>query len=181
MANDDVFNAILIISIFTILISSISLSINIEEIKNNWDNYKCNPIIIPVAGIINPEINSVENFNSCVSGIISDFMGDFIQPFIFIINFLKQLGLGFIQIFSYLKKILNMFGIDINKLFNIFNTNILNMLTEFKNTITNFTDILNNLVESLGNVQDTYIEVLDDLKSQADYYLPLILDNEDLR
>ena len=34
MANDDVFNAILIISIFTILISSISLSINIEEIKD---------------------------------------------------------------------------------------------------------------------------------------------------
>ena len=42
---------IIVLSIFSFIHVIITLSIGISHVKKNWEQYKCNPLIIPFAGI----------------------------------------------------------------------------------------------------------------------------------
>lgn len=40
---------------------------NIEKVKLNWNEYRCNPLYMPFAGYIRPDISTSENFYSCTN------------------------------------------------------------------------------------------------------------------
>lgn len=45
----------------------IHASESIDKIKQNWNEYRCNPIYIPFAGMIRPDIGVEENFQHCMN------------------------------------------------------------------------------------------------------------------
>ena len=166
MANSDIYNATLIIIIFTILMGSLSLTITLAELRKKWDRHRCNPLIMPIAGNLNPEISTSENFKYCVQDIQTKFMEIFLTPFTIIVQYLQQLGFTFINIFSYLKDILNTFGLDIDNLFNYFNDIIAKLISKFENALTELTDIIGNVTTALEDVQKLYTDTLTQIEEE---------------
>ena len=53
--------------------------VNIVEIANNWQTYRCNPMIMPFASLFGH--NTSENFNFCVGNILNSGASSFTGPF----------------------------------------------------------------------------------------------------
>jgi len=49
------------------LMGVIHASESIDKVRRHWNEYRCNPIYIPLAGIIRPDIDVEENFQHCMN------------------------------------------------------------------------------------------------------------------
>lgn len=47
--------------------SIVYASQTIDEVRANWSQYRCNPIYMPFAGMINPEVSTDANFMNCIN------------------------------------------------------------------------------------------------------------------
>ena len=69
----------------------------IKPIKLDWMNQKCNPAVIPFAGMINaaPGENKIEftakNFSECTTSILTEIVQFFLQPIHFVTNNLAEI------------------------------------------------------------------------------------------
>jgi hypothetical protein len=50
-------------------------SSSIEKIKLHWNDYRCNPIYMPFAGYIRPDVDTAENFTYCMNAMAGHFWG----------------------------------------------------------------------------------------------------------
>ena len=66
MNPSDLFATVLIKFIYMVLLLFTIILIGIENIKKNWNQYRCNPIVIPFADVFGEDVN--DNFNYCVQG-----------------------------------------------------------------------------------------------------------------
>ena len=85
MGLGDLGNAVIIIIIFILLNILLTLSIGITKIKKDWDKYKCNPGIIPVAFIFGHDVN--ETFNECIKLNQNNYMSSFMDPIYSSLNY----------------------------------------------------------------------------------------------
>lgn len=53
---------------------------NLEEVKTNWIQYRCNPLYMPFAGTVRPDVTTYENFQFCTTSIASEIMGRALEP-----------------------------------------------------------------------------------------------------
>jgi hypothetical protein len=74
---------------FIILISSVYALLSINNIMNNWSQYRCDALIMPFAGLImQPTLPpgttqsqyTQQNFQYCTQNMMSNSMGGFLQP-----------------------------------------------------------------------------------------------------
>jgi hypothetical protein len=73
--------AFFIILIFVVLAANIATSIGIKNIQENWNEYRCNPLIMPLAGSISPDgKSSAQNFSSCVQDFMMEAAPALTQP-----------------------------------------------------------------------------------------------------
>ena len=78
--------------VLIILCSYCFIMINLAPIKDDWQNQRCKPYIIPFAGIINKPNNmsisefTSKNFSYCTQNIMSNISGVFLQPITFVTN-----------------------------------------------------------------------------------------------
>jgi len=146
--------AFIIITIIVILIYCYSIvMLNASKIKSDWINQRCNPKVIPFAGLINkPDGKSIvdytgENFSYCVQDILTKITGYAVQPFNFLINFLSV-------IFDDLKNAINI----IRNLFNSIRTKFTKITEE----------TLSRILNTLIPLQKIFIALQDSFaKSQA--------------
>lgn len=99
----DLYGGSVIISLFFIflvfsLFSYFHLSKKFNKIRKNWTKYRCNPQVIPLAGIINkdPHKSILEttavNFNGCITNILTEITGDFLSPIYYITSTLEYMA-----------------------------------------------------------------------------------------
>ena len=74
---------------FVILISSVYGLLSINNIMNNWAEYRCDTLVMPFAGLIMQSTlppgttqseYTKQNFQYCTQNVMNDSMGDFLQP-----------------------------------------------------------------------------------------------------
>ena len=53
---------------------------NLENLRENWTTYRCNPIYMPFAGGIQPDVSSLENFQYCVNMMSQDIFSLLMEP-----------------------------------------------------------------------------------------------------
>ena len=88
----DVWISVIIFLIFFIATSYYHVFNNIQPIITDWDNQKCNPSVIPFAGLINkPQGMSAfeftgNNFTGCIQTILKTVAGDAFKPVYYIMN-----------------------------------------------------------------------------------------------
>lgn len=46
---------------------------NWEKVKANWNDYRCSPMYMPVAGLVRPDISTYENFVHCSNSMAAEF------------------------------------------------------------------------------------------------------------
>lgn len=75
-----------ILLIFFLLLSYFSVMSRSSVIKKNWNVNKCNPSVIPFAGLINKPYNmsafdyTSQNFSGCINNILLSIANEFIKP-----------------------------------------------------------------------------------------------------
>ena len=109
MGLGDLGNVVIILIIFMFLHLVIALSIGISTIKNNWDEYKCNPAVMPFADIFGHDVK--ENYDECVKTTQIDFMSSFLEPIFGSLEIFADTGNSFLTTFDEIK----LFGLNTEK------------------------------------------------------------------
>jgi len=86
----DMISTILILVIFIGLYVFSILSVGLKNIKKDWPEYRCNPMIMPFASYFG--YDPTENFTQCISSTMSGLMGFFLAPLNFLMSMLGGLG-----------------------------------------------------------------------------------------
>lgn len=87
---------IILILVFFVSISYYHVMNNIQPLKADWLNQRCNPSVIPFAGIINkPDDQSAfeftaSNFNNCIYNILTDIINIFLAPLYYLVNVITE-------------------------------------------------------------------------------------------
>ena len=116
MYSKDVLITILLFLITIVIVSYSSYQAVVSELRNNWNENKCNPIVIPFAGIIMPTPGqstmdtTFENFNYCIQQDVSSIMSIVMMPLEFVLYLtINSLGsilnaiMAFIEFIAWLK------------------------------------------------------------------------------
>jgi len=87
--------------------------VNIEPIKNDWANQRCNPAVIPFVSFINPPegANSNEftqqNFTYCTQNVIQNLGGIIVAPLTYIISTLTVIFEDLVTAFEYIRSLID--------------------------------------------------------------------------
>jgi hypothetical protein len=138
MGLGDVGNAFLIILVFCLIQLSITFSVGLVQLRNNWDKYKCNPGVTPFAGLIG--FDPIQTFQECTKETQGTFMKSFLSPVYDTLNSFSEFGSVFTEVLESLKQGTN-----------------LQQGTTF-NIVEDLGNRLNMLISGLGN---TFISVGD--------------------
>ena len=94
----------IVLSIIVLLVYSYcAVMLNVQPIKDDWANQRCNPKVMPFAGFINkPPGKSIrdftqENFTYCVQNILKSITGYAVQPLTYITSMLQSLYLEILK------------------------------------------------------------------------------------
>lgn len=117
MYGKDVFITIVLFLITFGIVSRSSYQALMAELRNNWNQHKCNPIVMPFAGIIMPTPGQTtmdttfENFNYCIQEDVSAILRIIMMPLEFVLYLsINLLGailnaiIEFIEFMAWLKK-----------------------------------------------------------------------------
>lgn len=91
------FMSILLVFSFLIIFSYFYTKQNINEIKKNWIHERCNPAIIPFAGIVNNDPKkgvfktTADNFSGCIHSILSVVAADAFKPIYYMTNMIHTM------------------------------------------------------------------------------------------
>jgi len=140
--------AFLIVFIFVIIIIYNIASKKVAFIKNNWPQYRCNPIIMPFASYFGH--NPSKNFDECIKGIQKDNMGEFLQPVNYAISLAGKTGSqvtesvqGVREFLNYLR---NQLHATIRKIFTVF----LGIVQPIQVILVKFRDLTMRLLGSMA-------------------------------
>ena len=87
---------IILILVFFVAISYYHVMNNIQPIKADWLNQRCNPSVMPFAGIINKPDDqtafefTASNFNNCIYNILTDIINIFLAPLYYLVNVMTE-------------------------------------------------------------------------------------------
>ena len=63
---------------FAVLVIANFLAIGMKKIEENWETYRCNPLVMPMAGLIGK--NPTENMAGCIKNMQADYMSILMMP-----------------------------------------------------------------------------------------------------
>jgi len=104
---------IILIIINFLVWSYAKIIVNIQPIKDDWVNQRCNPSIIPFAGIINPphDTSSVQftqdNFNYCTQNILTSITGIAVAPLNYVFSTINSLFEEIRDAFQHIRQLIN--------------------------------------------------------------------------
>ena len=139
---------IILIIILMLSFSYIYVMINIQPIKDNWAAERCNPKVIPFAGLINRPPGTTafqytqENYNFCIQDILTNVTGIAVEPLTIITN-------------------------NITEMYNTLVNSINSMRTMFSNIRTSITHIAE---EILGRILNIFIPIQNILVNVVDMF-----------
>lgn len=159
--SNDIWTTVIILIIFTFIVVYYNILNYIKSYRSNWDNIKCNPLVMPFVGIIkshdaSTDSNFVENnFKTCLNDLnkeISDKSKASINGMFNTFNkTLESAG-------SISSSIMD----NIDHLF----TMLTSMLTEFTNRLTNLTSETSQTFEQINNFLGQILGVISNLYNQ---------------
>ena len=134
-----------------------------KQMINDWSTYRCHPLILPIAGLINKENGmstsdaTTQNFEYCTQNIVSNTMGSLLEPLNAVTSQLSDTGGGILDSLNFVRGIISnirtFFTSIIDSIFGIF----INIIIEFIKIFVGIRDIMGKLVGAIL----TFIYLLD--------------------
>ena len=79
--------------------------INYQKVKDNWNDYKCSPLVMPFAGSFG--VDPVTNFTGCITAMQGGFMEIFMQPIDYVISLLGDSATEFMGAIQNIRSVLD--------------------------------------------------------------------------
>jgi hypothetical protein len=125
---------------FGLYIAGVFYFSQLQEIKNNWATYRCNPMYMILAEDVD------KNFVYCIQNSMSSFMGFILQPLTFLTSSMSSMLSGFLNEVNMVRamfdKIRNLVSSIIESVFGIF----LNLIIEFQKIIIGIKDLIGKTI-----------------------------------
>lgn len=166
MKTSDITLTIFIILIFIFLYIFNVLSVGIQKIKDDWPQYRCNPIVMPFASVFG--YDPMSNFSFCIQNMMSSYMGYLMQPikysFSIIGNISKDINDALTGVRAFFNNIRNFITNIIQTVFGVF----LNILIEFQRVTINIKDMFAKLIGIMATLMYTLEGTVDTMESAWD-------------
>ena len=101
----DIVSVIIVIAIFVGIYLLNILAIGKKNIEKNWVKYRCNPMIMPFAGLFGHD--PMENFAYCIQNMQTSFMGDILKPINYSMNLNHVIGGNLGKAIQSIRKVFN--------------------------------------------------------------------------
>tara|TARA_A100001011_G_scaffold362416_2_gene411322 strand:+ start:2999 stop:3934 length:936 start_codon:yes stop_codon:yes gene_type:complete len=136
----DIIKLLIVLGVFMGIFFGNMISVGIQRIKDDWPKHKCNPMVMPFAGYLG--YDTMENFTTCVAGIMQVLMDKFLSPVFTTLNIVTQVGGGLMKDISQIKAVMpkmEMQGLNMNLDIKAILTNVVmkvqKMVIQMKDTI----------------------------------------------
>lgn len=147
MKGSDINRVILIFFLFGLLYLVNILSVGIKRIKEQWPLYRCNPGIMPFAGLFNKD--PITNFVGCIQNMQSLNMDYLLKPIKDNINVLTDIGGQFNENLSGVRAFLSKFREKILEITEMIYSLLSGIITEFQIIIAKIKDLVAKLAGAL--------------------------------
>lgn len=125
---------------FIIVICINLISSSIDEIKENWPEYRCNPIYMPLSDDIQSD------FGYCVQNMQTDFMGYLLQPITYVLSNIGNMATEFTASIDFVRgmfsKIRTFVTTIIQSIFGVF----MNIIIEMQKIIIGIRDLVGKII-----------------------------------
>jgi len=125
---------------FIALICSMYLFTSLADIKKNWQQYRCNPMFMPLSD------NIKDDFNYCVQNMQTSYMGYLLEPLTYITSNLTTMGSQFTDSLNFIRVIISNIRTFVSSITeNIYGV-FLNLITEFQKITIAIKDLVGKLI-----------------------------------
>ncbi len=140
------------IFLFFIVFSYYYVQSQIEPIRQDWNNQRCNPSVMPFAGWINKPPNKTasdftsENFMQCTTQILSSVVSYFMQPYYFITGIVAKIVKVLQKAVDMIRFVLEYLRFQLNRMFSIVISRIVNVMVPVRIILTKLKDTLQKTI-----------------------------------
>ncbi len=144
-----IWSTVILLLVFICLIAYYYVMNHLEPIKANWAVERCNPLYIPLAGIIiDPDdMSSFDytqlNFQFCIQGILSSIVSTFLSPVYYLVSVIQNTLNLIVESVNKLRELMNSLRTSIAGVSKTVMEKILNFLVVFQHIIIKLKDIVN--------------------------------------
>jgi hypothetical protein len=123
----------------------------LEIIKADWQNQKCNPLVMPFAGFINKPANQsnvafvAENFSTCVFDILKHISTMSFNPFQTLLNMINDVILEMVKGFNMMRALFDKLSGSFTNILDKIYAIMINISIEFIRLVANIKDMLNKI------------------------------------
>jgi hypothetical protein len=140
----DIFLVFVILLMFVAVFMFNTLSVGIDNIKKNWNLYRCNPSVMPFAGYFGH--SPATNFTYCIQNIQTSYMSHLLEPIHYIINSIQTMIHTVMDDINWIrKKIENMVSNIFNIVSSIFGV-FINIIIQFQRIMIKIKDTFMKLI-----------------------------------
>ena len=162
----DYFKLCIIILILIISIILVTYYNGRQIIINNWNNYRCNPLIIPIAGLFGKPTD--ENMKKCFYTFFKSYFAFLIVPIQYIIKIIEKIFAGLFEdlnVFRKLLKPIRLFILNSTQKFysrlNQFNTMIVYSFSKMRDTMKKMSSVFRLTLYTLEVMEFTMKSIWD--------------------
>lgn len=152
----DLYVAIIICLILFLVIAYYWVNNNIQPILNDWSNQKCNPAVIPFAGMINAPSGTSsmdftsQNFEQCIQNILGDITEYAFVPIYYVMSAITSVFQDLTDAVNAIRAVFDTVRNSISEQGNDLNSRILNIMLPL-------TGMMNKMGAIFGKVQGSLI------------------------
>ena len=142
----------LTIFFFFLVFSYFYVQSQIEPIRQDWNNQRCSPSVMPFAGIINKPPDKTaseftsENFMQCTTQILTSIVSYFMQPLYFISGLIAKIVKVLQKAVDMIRFVLESLRFQLNRMFTIVIGRIVNVMVPLRILLTKIKDTLQKTI-----------------------------------
>ena len=144
MDSKDLFLTLIIFIIFIGLYLFNILIVGIKHVEKNWPLHRCNPAVMPFAGLFNHDV--ISNFTYCIQNIQTAHMGELLQPLNYsqtlLGKIISDLQYSLQAVRAFFNKIRNFITEIVHSIMGVF----LNILIIFQHLIISILDLFSKMI-----------------------------------
>lgn len=160
----DILKLLIVIGVFVGIFFGNMIAVGIQNIKDNWPKYKCNPMIMPFAGYLG--YDTMENFTGCVANIMEALMSRFLSPVFSTLDMMSSVGGNLMKDMNKMKTMMPKFQMMNFDVFGNITGIFTNIMIKFQKMIIKLKDLVMKIVGAAGII----INITDGLSMGAASY-----------
>lgn len=154
MKGSDILRMGMVLLVFMIVYIASMFSGGIQQIKDNWPLYRCNPVVMPFAGVFG--YDATQNMTYCIQNAQTQYMSYLLQPLYYALSVSNSIGSS---LSNDLQSMRNAVGLTRSLMggnfLDVF-SKLINIRVEFHRITSKFKDVMKKMM----GVQMTFLYIL---------------------